>query len=36
MYTQAMDTLGKEPGDKESAPKALRSAEELALQASWS
>ena len=33
MYTQAMDTLGKEPGDKELAPKALRSAQELALQA---
>jgi ring-1,2-phenylacetyl-CoA epoxidase subunit PaaA len=29
MYTQAMDTMGKEPGDE---PKALRSAEELALQ----
>ena len=29
MYTQAMDTMGKEPGD---APKAVRSAEEMALQ----
>ena len=29
MYTQAMDTMGK---DMNEAPKALRSAEELALQ----
>ena len=33
MYTQAMDTLGKEPVDNPSTPKALRSTEELVLQA---
>ena len=33
MYTQAMDTMGKEPADNVLAPKPLRSAEELALQA---
>ena len=29
MYTQAMDTMGKDEGDK---PRALRSTDEMALQ----